>query len=515
MKIKPLLLCLALAVPVPTVMAQLAPPTKPAGQKDLDPATLTEAQIKQVELPAVLGRLAGLYQEKTDMRRLVWTLERLSQLRPSSGEVKLALAAAYSNLDDKSRAYDVLLKMQQQGFGYNLTDDPRFKKVSDTRVWTYAVENLRANLKPFGEGKVAFSLPKGDFLFESIGWDPKRKQFLVGSVREGKVYLSDAKGKLTEFITPNAQNGLWGVYGVAVDAERDALYVASTSSVYYQGFKADQNGKAGLFKFKLSTGAFVEKYLLPDNGTPYTLSTVIVSRKGQVFATDGVNNLLFRLEGKTLKPLIDGARLTSLRGVTVSDDGKLLYYADFTHGIAGLDLTTGKGFGIGFDPSMLVLSGIEGLYWYDGTLLAIEPGMSPKRVVRLHLTPDGKGISKMMPLDAAKPEFDYPTVGVVADNALYFIADSRRNHYDSYGVPKEDAALAPVQIYRSDARFAWDQQGIATGGGRAAAPSAKGPLLQGSPLDGSGVNFTPAKTLPGKKEDKSELEKALDKQGGD
>jgi len=512
MKIKLLLLCLVLAAPVPVALAQPAPAPKPAGQKDLDPAKLTEAQIKQVEVPAVLGRLAGLYQEKEDMRRLTWTLERLSQLRPSSGEVKLALAAAYANLDDKSRAYDVLLKMQQQGFGYNLADDPRFKKVSDTRVWTYAVENLRANLKPFGEGKIAFSLPKGDYLFESIGWDPKRKQFLFGSVREGKVYLADDKGKLTEFIAPSAQNGLWGIHGLAVDAERDALYVASTSSVYYKGFKADDNGRAGVFKFKLSTGAFVEKYLLPEAGAPHTLSSVIVSRKGQVFATDGVKNLLFRLEGKNLKPLLDGSRLTSLRGVTVSDDGKLLYYADFTHGIAGLDLTTGKGFGLAFDPSLLVLSGIEGLYWYDGTLIAIEPGMSPKRVLRLHLTPDGKGITKVMPIDAAKPEFDFPTVGVIADDALYFIADSRRTHYDAYGVAKDPAALAPLQIYRSDARFAWDQKGIAVSGSvRELAPAP----ASGRSLDESGVTFTAPKTAPEKKTEKSELEKALDQKGGD
>lgn len=511
MKIKPLLLCLALVAPTPLVLAQPAAAPKPAGQKDLDPAKLTEAQIKQVEVPAVLGRLAGLYQEKEDMRRLTWTLERLSQLRPSSGEVKLALAAAYANLDDKSRAYDVLLKMQQQGFGYNLTDDPRFKKVSDTRVWTYAVENLRANLKPFGEGKVAFRLPKGDYLFESIGWDPKRKQFLFGSVREGKVYLSDDKGKLTELVAPSAQNGLWGVHGLAVDAERDALYVASTASVYYKGFKAEDNGRAGVFKFKLSTGAFVEKYLLPEAGSPHTLSSVVVSRKGQVFATDGVQNLLYRLDGKNLKPLIDGSRLTSLRGVTVSDDGKLLYYADFTHGIAGLDLTTGKGFGMAFDPSMLVLSGIEGLYWYDGTLIAVEPGMSPKRVVRLHLTTDGKGISKIMPLDAAKPELEFPTVGTIADGGFYFIADSRRAYYDGYGVPKNDEALKPALIYRSDARFAWDQQGISTSG---KAPGAAPVSAPGNPLDGS-VNFEPAKTTPAKKDTpKSELEKALDEKGG-
>ena len=41
-----------------------------------------------------------------------------------------------------------------------------------------------------------------------------------------------------------------------------------------------------------------------------------------------------------------------------------------------------------------------GLYWYDGTLVAIENGMSPKRVIRLHLDKDGRTISKRSPRSA-------------------------------------------------------------------------------------------------------------------
>ena len=116
------------------------------------------------------------------------TMERLVDLYPNSGALRLQLAQVYAGQGDKSRTYDTLLKMQNLGFAYPVGNDPAFSKVHGTKVWDYVVANLDANAKPFGEGKVAMQLPKGDTLLESLAWDPKRKQLLVGSAREGAIY---------------------------------------------------------------------------------------------------------------------------------------------------------------------------------------------------------------------------------------------------------------------------------------------------------------------------------------
>lgn len=136
----------------------------------------------------------------------------MSALHPDSGDLRMLLALTYAKLGDKSKTYDLLLKMKAQGYGVDLKDDPRFEKVTGTEAWDYVVQNLQLNLQPFGEGKVAFELPKGDTLFESIAWDPKRQKFLVGSVRDGQVRIADKNGKLSEFITPADGSGLWSVY---------------------------------------------------------------------------------------------------------------------------------------------------------------------------------------------------------------------------------------------------------------------------------------------------------------
>ncbi|MBN8727515.1 MAG: hypothetical protein J0H15_07395 [Xanthomonadales bacterium] len=454
MKIKHIACALALGA-----FAAAAPAQQRPARAGLNPATLSEAQIAQTQLPSALYRLAGIYKQGGDWQRMAWALARLSELQPNVAEVKLSLATAYALQGDKSKTYDLLLAMQKQGYGYDLADDKNFEKVADTKVWKYIVEGLQANLKPFGEGRIAFSLPAGDTLIESLAFDPVRKQFLAGSVREGRVYRVGKDGKLTGFISPSADNGLWSVYAMAVDADDDALYVASTSSVYFKGFRQEDYGKAGVFKFRLSTGKLLEKHLLAPDRQPRTLSS-IAARKGRVFAADGVRNVIYRVDGGELKPMVENPHLTSVRGLALSGDGNTLYFADYAMGVLGVDLAGGKGFDLKYDPAKLVLGGIDGLYWYDGTLVAIENGMSPRRVMRLSLSDDGRRVTRAMPLDVANPAFRLPTYGAIDGDGLYFIANSQKNKYDKFGSPRDDAKLEAVNVFRSDLRFAWDEGGV-------------------------------------------------------
>src|SRR5690606_25265435 len=84
----------------------------------------------------------------------------------------------------------------------------------------------------------------------------------------------------------------------------------------------------------------------------------------------------------------------------------------------------------------------------------------PKRVTRLHLSDDGRAVVRAMPLDAGKPEFELPTYGTVAGDQFYFVANSQKNAYDSFGSPKDASKLEPVKVYRSNLRFAWDEGGV-------------------------------------------------------
>jgi hypothetical protein len=278
-------------------------------------------------------------------------------------------------------------------------------------------------------------------------------------VRDGRIQLLGKDGKLTDFISPGADNGLWSVYALATAPDEDALYVASTSSVYFKEFNQADFGKAGVFKFQLSTGKLLAKYLLTPDAKPRTLSSIAVGKGGAVFVADGLRNIIYRVDGDTLKPTVANPKLTSVRGLAVSGDGRKLYFADYALGVFGVDLAAGTGFDLVYDPAKLPLGGIDGLAWYDGTLVAVQSGMAPKRVIRLRLDDDARTVSRAVILDSGKPEFTSPTVGTIDGDGFYFIANSQRAGYDSYGNPSDPSKLEAVKIYRSSLLTSWDQGG--------------------------------------------------------
>jgi sugar lactone lactonase YvrE len=450
--IRPLLVLVLALLATPLLAQQqiLGGPAPAASELDLKLAG--ESDIRALQ--AMLGQ----FRSRGDFRSEASVWKRLSQLRPHLGQYKFEQAAAYGRLDEKTLAYNTLLELQAQGYGYDPSKDERFAPVATTEAWKYIVEALQANRQPFGEGSVAHRLPAEDLLLESLAWDPKRKQLLVGSAREGRVYLIGANGKLTPLVKANAENGLWSVFDLVVDAERGLLWVASTAVPHYKGYQAETDlGRAGIFKFDLKTGKFLKRFLSPTIvGQSFFMSNLALAPDGTVFAADGVNNAVYMVRDDQLRRLFHAPVLGSIRGMAVSGDGSTLYFADYERGLFGFDLENEKPFEVAV-PKNLALGGVEGLFWWNNALLTVQNGMEPRRVMRLGLAPDGRSITSVIPIEAGKPDLSMPTLGTLAGNELYLIGNSQKLKYDRFGLPRDRSKLAGAIVYRIRADFEADQ----------------------------------------------------------
>jgi hypothetical protein len=283
---------------------------------------------------------------------------------------------------------------------------------------------------------------------------------LVGGAREGKIQRADASGKLVDFITANSDNGLWGIDAMDADAAHGKLYVASSATAIYKGFNADNAGKAGVFEFDLASGKLLHKYTFSPRDGAHRLTSIVAGKDGGVYAADGGSKQIFKVDGGALKQIVHNPKLTYISALALSADGHTLYMADFALGIFGYDLTKAQAFEPRHNQSSLVLGGIVGMYWYDGTLAVIQNGMVPKRVMRLQLAVDGHSIDSAMPLDAAQPAFAELGPGAVAGNKLYFFANRQDALYDARGVLTGADQLAPSRVFASNLRFAWGEKGV-------------------------------------------------------
>lgn len=442
-----LALCGPALAQTPATTAQ-TPASQPAAKPD--PAEVVAALAKLTDVDR-LKRLVIYYRQQGDTMAQIAALERLVQLRPHLGGYRLELAAVYAGQAKKSYSYTQLVELQNAGYAYDIGRDTRFAKVSDTEVWDYLVKNFDANRAHFGNGIVAYTLPKEDLLIESLAYDPARKQLLVGSAREGAVYRVGEGGKLSPLVTADEKNGMWAVYDIAVDAKHNALWVASTAVPHYLRYKPESDlGRAGIFKFELSSGKFLKSYLSPVTpAQPFFLSSIAVGSDGAVYAADGVNNAIYQVRDDKFQRLLHAPHLTSIRGLAVSPDGARLYFGDHELGIFGIDLATGKPFDVAV-PAKLALGGIESLLWYQDGLMVVQSAMNPARAMYLPLSPNGYAVAGVKPVEANNPEFRTLGLSTLGDGKLYIIANSQKANYDRFGLLKKKELLQPTRIVATD-----------------------------------------------------------------
>ena len=420
------------------------------------PPTDTEVELSKLTDPAIVSQRAEGWKLEKDMRRYTYAMERLVQLRPYSPIFQYRLAEAYAMQDQKTKAYNQMIKIQKSGLAMNPDADKDFEPIRATQAYKYIVDGLKTNAKPFGEGAVAITLKDAPELVESVAYDAKRKRFLVGSVRTGEILSVSDDGSTSVFAKPGTTPGLKSVFAMAVDEARDFLWIGTAGAPQYAQHKPNELGFAALLKFDLAKGEIIEAYPLPADGKLKNFGSITVANNGTVYATDAIANVVYQVQGGTLRTLFDVPGATSLRGIAVSPDQKFLYFIDYELGLRVADL--GKSEVRELAKEGQNLGGIDGIYYFEDHLIAVQNGSIPTRVIRIKLDPVKGVIESVQPLEANKDAMVMPTFGTLAGKDLYFICNSQRDVYGADGKPLEGEMPEARSLYKVSARFAWDAE---------------------------------------------------------
>lgn len=324
----------------------------------------------------------------------------------------------------------------------SLREDARFASIE--AAW-------RAGRAPRGHHRVTAVLPAKDLIAEDLGIDARDGSRYVSSVREGRVLRLDAAGHWSEFADRRAL-GAWGIYALVVDPRRGKLWLGSAAGAVSPPFRPADRGRSVVLRVDLASRSVERRYPL-DDAREHAFGDMALATDGTLYVADGVGGGVYRIgpvEGAQLEPVLLPGLLRSPQTPVPLPGGERLLIADYSRGIAIIDLRHGGSPAWLEHPPELALYGIDGLYLRGQWLVAVQNGTVPERLLLLRLDP---GLTRVVGWQVAlsgTPGLGDPTHGVIAGRQFQFIANSGWDRVDDAGSMRAAGEAGAPAIWSVD-----------------------------------------------------------------
>jgi tetratricopeptide (TPR) repeat protein len=401
--------------------------------------TVSGQTTKPKDVRFYLQQAAKAHKEKNYSDYLA-NIQAAVELRPGQATYLYNLASAYALNGRKAEALGLLERIASMGLIYPAQTDEDFVSLRDSEPFKAVVRKFEANKNPISHSTTAFTVPQKGLITESVAYDPQTKTFFLSSIYRRKIVRLDEKGMVTDFSASG--DGLWSVMGMKVDARRRHLWVCTAAHPQMLDYRAEENGSSAVVKYDLETGKILKKYQLPNEPKRHWFGDLVIAENGDVFISDSLNPSVYvipRLKDE-LELFLESDSFVSPQGLDFSADEKTLFLADYSKGLFSVDRKTKKVTPLLSSDSTTL--GIDGLYFYRGSLIAIQNGTRPHRVVRMKLGKDLSRIEKFETLEANNTLFDEPTLGVIVKDTFFYIANSQ------WGAISQKGELAPDEKLR-------------------------------------------------------------------
>jgi ketosteroid isomerase-like protein len=394
-------------------------------------ATASSVLAQQpAEDPAALFQRANAAYDAGRYDEAASTFERVVALLPRSTGARIYLARALARQGKATEAIALLQWVVDYGVRFN-AEDQAWTSIRQTREFKTVESRMHARTAPLLRSETAFLLEK-DLIPENIVYDPATRSFFVGSMYKAKIIRIAPDGTISDFV-PSRRDGLLSVLGMKIDPERRELWATAGNFGNRPPMEVDDpatRGQGALFRFSLTDGRLIRKYPAPGGSaeSPMSFNDLVIAPNGDVFATGGTAIWRVRSGGEVAERFVEvpGA---FFNGITIAPDGKTLFGASHFQGVVRIDVATKAHTVVGV-PHGVTLGGIDGLYLHEGSLIGVQNGTDPIRVVRAWLDLEMKRVVRFEVLEQGHPLSDIPLTGTIVGNDLYYVARSQLRAFD-------------------------------------------------------------------------------------
>jgi hypothetical protein len=212
---------------------------------------------------------------------------------------------------------------------------------------------------------------------------------------------------------------------------------------------ADPNGKRyALYQYDLKTGSLRFKHESAKGAAGY-LNDVALNSRGEAFTTNTDTGEVFRASSDRddLELFLSRDSVGQANGIALSADEKVLFVAGWI-GVARVDIAT-KQFKLLSKPLNISDAGLDGLYFYEGSLVGIQnPDLHPSRVVRYILNPQMDAITSAQVLETYSPLSELPTTGTIVGDSLYFMGNTQIDKMREHDAMPPPGELSDIRILK-------------------------------------------------------------------
>lgn len=385
-------------------------------------------------LPAVAQDSADEAEVQSNMA----IASRLLGKTPDRPAILFFLAASHAQLQELTASLANLRECIAAKEGFDPQGEPAFAVLHDSREYKQLVEDAHKDFPVVAQARVAFETQDKDLIPEGLAFDASRDAFLMSSLYLRKIVEfpkpGPARGKTSGFsATPGAP--FLPILGIRLDPADNSVWAASSSD----------EGKSELLHFA-PDGSLLGRFS-PSSPGKHAFNDLVVLRDGDIYLSDTLGNQVLRFDRKTssFSSLTLARELLFPNGVAISADESTLFFAD-QFGLFRFDPSSGNS--VELDPGPRnTLSGIDGLYWRDSKLIAIQNGIGSPRVAQFTLSRDATRVSRVDILEYRTSLTALPTTGALVAGDFYFISNSQLDNLNR-GHILDLTRLAPVRIAR-------------------------------------------------------------------
>ena len=359
----------------------------------------------------------------------------------------LALARANAQLGDTAAAMKWLRQYAAMGLVRDLGADSLLAPLHGTKAWRALLAQMSKNREAVHHARAAFTIPDSEFVAEDIAYDPGAKRFFVSSIREGRI-VQVKDGVASPFVSDSGDRSLMAL---GVDARHGVLW-ATAAGLPEAADSLAWDGTVVL-RFALATGALEDSYDVASDTARDVYGDLDVTPAGEVLFTNSVGGQLYAIApaGDSIAAVVPAGTFASPQQPAALPDGKRVIVPDYIRGLALVDRASGAVRWLS-NEAHAALNGIDGLVLAGRSLIAIQNGVSPARVVRLELDPTFTKVVKWSTLEANTPQLHEPTHGVLVGDRYYFIATSGWDRFAPDGTVTPGAALERPVVMVLDIR---------------------------------------------------------------